>query len=106
MKSKDLQVFCYKYNVQILYTAGYYPRADHTESVRRVIKTMLNSYVQQAIHMTWEDNLSSIACIVRTFRHEITVHTPNFILLDNIDSLGQIFVILTTETSFDNECWD
>ena len=76
MKSKEFQALCEKYKVKIFYTASYYPRADHTERVNRVIKTMLRSYVQQNNHRTWEDNLSAIGCAIRTSRHETTGFTP------------------------------
>jgi len=76
MKSKEFQSLCEKYKVNIFYTASYYHRADHTERVNRVIKTMLRSFVQQNNHRTWEDNLSAIGCAIRTSRHETTGFTP------------------------------
>lgn len=63
----------------LAYTAAYYPRADHTERVNRVIKTMLKSFVDINNHWTWEDNLSTISCAIRTTRYETTGFKPYFI---------------------------
>ena len=79
MRSKEFQSLCAKFKVQIFYTASYYPRADHTERVNRVLKTMLRSYVQQNNHRTWEDSLSAIGCAIRTSKHETIGYTPYFV---------------------------
>ncbi|KAL1488854.1 hypothetical protein ABEB36_014649 [Hypothenemus hampei] len=79
MKSKEFRSLCDKYGVKIFYTAHYYPRADHTERVNRVIKTMLKTCVRQSDHRTWEDNLAAIGCAIRTSKHEVTGFTPYFI---------------------------
>lgn len=79
MKSREFQALCEKYKTRIFYTAFYYPRADHTERVNRVIKTMLKAYVQQDNHRTWEDNLSAIGCAIRTSRHESIGYSPYFV---------------------------
>lgn len=79
MRSGDFRALCDKYKVNIFFTAAYYPRADHTERVNRVIKTMLKTYVDQGNHRTWEDNLPAISCAIRTSRHETTGYTPYFI---------------------------
>lgn len=79
MKSREFQSLCSRYGVHVFYTAHYYPRADHTERTNRVIKTMLRSYVEQANHRTWEDNLAAIGCAIRTSKHEVTGCTPYYI---------------------------
>lgn len=92
MKSKEFRTLCDKYKVKLFYTAAYYPRADHTERVNRVIKTMLKSFVDQNNHRTWEDNLPAISCAIRTTRHETTGFTPFFINFDREHKLfGQDF---------------
>lgn len=63
---------CNKYMVKIFIIP-----AQTTLNV--LIKTVLRSYVQQHIHRTSEDNLSSIAYAIRTSRLGITGHTPYFI---------------------------
>lgn len=79
MTSKEFKALCDKYKTKIFYTANYYPRADPTERVNRVVKTMLRSYVNQQNHRTWDENLAAIGCAIRTSRHETTGHTPYFI---------------------------
>lgn len=79
MKSKEFQSLCQKYGVKIFFTASYNPRADPAERPNRVIKTMLKTYVNQNDHRTWDENLASIACAIRTSRHETTGYTPYFV---------------------------
>jgi predicted GIY-YIG superfamily endonuclease len=79
MKSKEFQALCERYKVKLFYTAHYYPRADPTERVNRVVKTMLKSFVDQQNHRTWDENLAAIGCAIRTSRHETTGHSPYFV---------------------------
>lgn len=66
------------YQVQIKYTANYHPRANPTERVNRTLKTMLSIYASDN-HRLWDENLSQIACAMRTSTHEVTKLTPYFI---------------------------
>uniref|UniRef100_A0A1Y1M360 RNA-directed DNA polymerase n=1 Tax=Photinus pyralis TaxID=7054 RepID=A0A1Y1M360_PHOPY len=78
MKSKEFQQVCKDYRAQIFYTALYYPRANPTERVNRVIKTMIASYIK-GDQKKWCKNLAAVTCAIRTSRHEITEATPYFI---------------------------
>lgn len=79
MKSKDFQELCAKYKVKLFYTASYNPRADPVERVNRVVKTMIRIYIKQNDHRTWDENLASIACAIRTSKHETTGYSPYFV---------------------------
>lgn len=78
MKSREFQNMCSKYNTKICYTALYYPRANPTERVNRVIKTMLASYVKDN-HRSWDKYLASVGCAMRTSKHETTGYSPFFV---------------------------
>jgi transposase InsO family protein len=80
MKSKEFQSLCAKYNVNIFYTALYNPRANPTERVNRVLKTMIRTYVNQNNHKTWDENLAAITCALRTSPNETTGYSPYSIL--------------------------
>ena len=79
MKSKEFVNLCQKYKVKLFYTANYNPRADPVERVNRVVKTMLRTYVNQNDHRTWDENIASLACAIRTSKHETTGFTPYFV---------------------------
>lgn len=78
MKSKEFQNLCRRYKTKIFYTASYLPRADPTERVNRVVKTMISSYIQ-GNHRKWDENLAAISCAIRTARHEVTGYSPYFV---------------------------
>lgn len=75
MKSREFQNLCCNYGVKIIFNASYNPRADPTERVNRVIKTMMASYVRDN-HRHWDKHLAAFACALRTSRHEVTGHSP------------------------------
>nr|WP_253310140.1 transposase family protein [Rickettsia endosymbiont of Ceutorhynchus assimilis] len=79
MKSKEFQSLCNKYQTRIFYTAYYNPKADPVERVNRVVKTMIRTFINQNDHRTWDENLSSISCAIRTSKHETTGYTPYFV---------------------------
>ncbi|KAB0800191.1 hypothetical protein PPYR_05931 [Photinus pyralis] len=78
MRSKEFEKLCKKYSVKISYTPLYYPRADPCERVNRVVKTMISSYVKDD-HRKWDENISAIACAIRTASSEATGYSPYFI---------------------------
>lgn len=78
MKSHAFQTLCKKYKTVISYTAAYLPRADPTERVNRVVKTLISSYTRES-HRNWDKHIASIACAIRTAKHETVRYTPYFI---------------------------
>lgn len=78
MKSKEFKKLCDTYQVRLSYTPLYYPRADPTERVNRVVKTMLSAYVKEN-HRTWDQYLAAVGCAIRTQKHETTGYSPFFI---------------------------
>lgn len=78
MKSTAFRELCSRYRTQISYTASYLPRADPTERVNRVVKTMISSFVR-GNQRKWDECLAAIGCAIRTARHETTGQTPYFI---------------------------
>lgn len=78
-RSVEFKNLCQKYNTTILYTALYHPQSNPTERTNRVIKTMLAVHVQEN-HRKWDVFLSPVTCAIRTLVHEVTGHTPYFIL--------------------------
>lgn len=77
-KSKHFLNFAGRYQCRLKFNASYHPRANPTERVNRVIKTMLAMYVSDN-HRSWDENLDQIACAIRTAKHEVTKLTPYFI---------------------------
>ena len=53
------------------------PRADPTERVNAVVKTMIATTVKDD-HRRWADNLAAVGCAIRTSRHETTGYSPYF----------------------------
>lgn len=77
MRSNEFKNLCQKYNVKISYTPLYYPRADPAERVNKIVKTMLSSFVKSN-HRKWDVYLQSVACAIRSSRHEVTGYSPYF----------------------------
>lgn len=69
MRSKEMRNLSEKYNVKLSFTALYFPQADPTERVNRIIKTMLSSYVK-------DNQRTFIACAIGTAKHEVKGSTP------------------------------
>lgn len=63
------------YKVKRQLTPYYHPQANPTERVNRVIGTAISAYVKDE-HRRWDENVSRIACALRTCHHESTKHTP------------------------------
>lgn len=63
------------YKVKRQFTPLYHPQANPTERVNRVIGTAISAYVKED-HRKWDENISKIACALRTCHHESTKHTP------------------------------
>lgn len=77
-RGKEFIKLAEKYKSKIKFTAHYNPRANPTERVNRVIKTMMAMYVSDN-HRTWDEHLAEIGCALRTSTHETTGLTPYFI---------------------------
>lgn len=78
MRSKNFQKHCNKYGVSICYTAHYFPRAEPTERVNRVVKTMISFYVKES-QRRWDENLTAIGCAIPIIRHEATNYISYFV---------------------------
>lgn len=77
-RSKEFQKLMQSYSVQILFTSYYNPKANPTERVNRVLKTMLVSYISNN-HRIWDELLPKVGCAVRTAQHEVTGLSPYFV---------------------------
>lgn len=77
-RSREFSNLAQRYKTNIKFTANYNPRANPTERVNRVIKTMMAMYVSDN-HRTWDERLPEIGCALRTATHETTGLTPYFI---------------------------
>lgn len=77
-RSNDFKNFLVKYGVKSLFNANYHPQNNPTERVNRVLKTVISSYID-GNHRNWSDNLSHIACSVRTAKSETTRFTPYYV---------------------------
>lgn len=77
-RSKNFRKFCENYDTNIKFSPNYHPRANPTERINRTLKTMLSIYVSDN-HRTWDENLSKIACAIRTSTHEVMKLTPFFV---------------------------
>lgn len=78
MRSREFRHLCDSYDVKILFTALYNPRADPVERVNRVIKTMISSYVKTD-HRKWDQNLAAFGCALRVAKHETIGYSPFFV---------------------------
>lgn len=78
MRRKEFKKLCATYKVNLSYTPLYYPRADPTERVNRVVKTMSSAYVKQN-HRVWDQYLAAVGCAIRTQKHGITGFSPFYI---------------------------
>ena len=78
MRSNEFRNLCKKYYVKISFTPLYYPRADPAERVNKTVKTMLSSFVKSD-HRKWDVYLQSVACAIRSSRHEVTGYSPYFV---------------------------
>lgn len=61
-----------------MFNANYHPQNNPTERVNRVLKTVISSYIDKN-HRNWADNLSHIACAIRTAKSETTRFSPYFV---------------------------
>lgn len=77
MRSNQFQSLCDKYKTTISYTPLYYSRADPTERVNRVVKTMIATYVIDK-HRCWNEYLAAVACAIRSARHGFSPYYINF----------------------------
>lgn len=77
-RSRKFSQFCEKYSTYIKFSPNYHARANPTERINRIIKTMLSMYVSDN-HRSWDENLSQIACAIRTSTHEVMRLTPYFV---------------------------
>lgn len=77
MKDREFYKVCADYCATLSYTPLYYPRADPTERVNRVVKTMIAQPLKED-HRRWADKLSAIGCAICTSRHEFTGFTSFF----------------------------
>lgn len=77
-RSNDFRNMMRKYHCRISFTAYYHPQANPTERINRVLKTILTAYVHDN-QRDWDKYLPSVACAIRTSKHEATGLTPYFI---------------------------
>lgn len=77
-RSNEFQNLLKQYNVKPLYNSYYTPQNNPTERVNRVIKTLIQAYIDLD-HRQWDVNLSKLGCAMRTVKHEATRQTPYFI---------------------------
>lgn len=78
MVSNQFKSMCSRYNVRILFTSLYNPRADPTERTNRTVKTMLTCYIKED-QRKWDLHLSAIGCAIRSAKHETTGYTPFYV---------------------------
>lgn len=76
-RGKEFQKLLGKFKTKVKFTAHYNPRANPTERVNRVIKTMMAMYISDD-HRAWDERLAEIGCALRTSTHEVTGLTPYF----------------------------
>lgn len=88
-RSRQFQELTQRYGCHVSYTAYYHPQANPTERINRVLKTMLTAYVRDN-HRKWDEYLPSVACAIRTSKHEITGLTPYFINFGREISLNNV----------------
>lgn len=77
-RSSKFLRFLESYKCKAKFTPSYHPRANPTERINRVLKTMLSMYVSDN-HRSWDENLQKIACAIRTSTHEAMKLTPYFV---------------------------
>jgi hypothetical protein len=81
-KSREFRSMCERYHTQIIFNAHYHPQTNPTERTNRTVKTMISSYIRDN-HRQWDTVLADVACAIRTQKHEVTSHTPHFIVFGN-----------------------
>ena len=79
-KSKKVQDLLDGHGIQKWYTPLYHPRANPTERVNRIIKTMISSYVEHE-HQKWDKWLPEFQFALRTAFHESTAYRPSDLFL-------------------------
>uniref|UniRef100_A0A1Y1JVH7 RNA-directed DNA polymerase n=1 Tax=Photinus pyralis TaxID=7054 RepID=A0A1Y1JVH7_PHOPY len=75
MRSRLFMNLCDRYHVKVRFTPFYHPQADPAERVNRVVKQLISTYIKDN-HRHWDVNLASIACAIRTSKHETIGVTP------------------------------
>lgn len=68
-----------EYKITIQHTANYHPQANPVERTHRVLKTMLSCYISDD-QKKWDKVLPKVSCAIRSARHDVTGHTPNFLV--------------------------
>lgn len=68
-RSKEFVKLTTKYKIHIKYYAFHNPRANPTEGINRVIKTMISMYVSDN-HRCWDERIAEIHCSLMTNLHE------------------------------------
>lgn len=78
--SKDFKSLMEKYKVQkIYYNAKYHAQVNHTERINRSIITCIRCYIFDN-HKEWDLNIFKIAQAIRLAQHEVTKHSPAFLV--------------------------
>ncbi|KAB0805146.1 hypothetical protein PPYR_02116, partial [Photinus pyralis] len=68
-RSKEFQKLMSTYNVSIRYTPYYHAQANPTERVKKVLKTVLSSFVEDN-QKNWSSLLQKVAFAIRSAKHE------------------------------------
>lgn len=77
--SREFKNLAKKYQVQkICYNAVYSPQCNFVERINKTVGTAIRSYISK--HDTWDVELEKIQFALNTSRHEITNHTPAFLV--------------------------
>lgn len=67
------------YGVKIKYTAYYHPQANPCETINRVLKTMLSSFVAEN-HPLWDVHLPKVGFVISASKYEVISFLPNYIV--------------------------
>jgi hypothetical protein len=81
-RSHEFQDFLRRYGVEPYYNSLYTPQNNPTERVNRTLKSLITSYIDQD-QRKWDENLSRVACALRTAKHEATRQTPYYLNFGN-----------------------
>lgn len=73
-KSKKFEEFLEVRGVRCLSTAKYSPQGNSSERVNRSIVEAIRCYIKE--HSTWDQNISDIACALRSAVHQTLQTTP------------------------------
>lgn len=76
--SNEIKMFLKHYDIRQWLNSHYHPQSNPTERANRSILTCIRSYIGKS-HIRWDDNITQIACALRTGTHEATKFSPYFL---------------------------